>query len=220
MSVGTLNELFLQKHKEKAQRKCCCYLWESLGCLCINAVLADDCHGDIHGKVKDEVCLLLSIANMWLFSIELQEWVLKPANVWAWLILLVLQVSQSLHYLSKYPTHKCFNISQVWENVFANTECWVWISGRANSRSRACRSIPPWWCTGRRWARRTGCCRTGWCRSLVRASRRYTPCRSDTTWTAALCHTVIHPPLLLCEDLKITFDQKANISPQSKRPVV
>lgn len=89
-------------------------------------------------------------------------------------------------------------------------------TGQANLRSTACPSIPPWWCTGRRWARRTGCCRTEWCRNLGQASHLCTPCRLDTTWTAAHCHTATRRLPLLVEgrDRKMSHNRGSRMEIQ------
>lgn len=65
---------------------------------------------------------------------------------------------------------------------------------RLRSRYRGQPSIPPWWCTGKRWARQTGCCRTAWCRRWGRSRYRCTRNSSGTSSLRRQTPALTSPP--------------------------
>lgn len=62
------------------------------------------------------------------------------------------------------------------------------LENNEHSPSKAAQSSPPWWYTGRRWGSQTGCCQTGWFRSLGPASTLYTWYLPDTAVRGAIFH--------------------------------
>lgn len=65
---------------------------------------------------------------------------------------------------------------------------------RLRSRYRGQPSIPPWWCTGKPWARQRGCCRTAWCRRWGRSRCRCTHNWSGTSSPRMRTPALTSPP--------------------------